>query len=48
MVQATNRLNGQIVGTMAVLGPTRMEYRKVIAVMNYLHKYLETILKDPK
>ena len=26
MVQATYRLNGQIVGTMAVLGPTRMEY----------------------
>ena len=25
MVQATYRLNGQIVGTMAVLGPTRME-----------------------
>ena len=48
MVQATYRLNGQIVGTMAVLGPTRMEYRKVIAVMNYLHKYLETILKEPK
>ena len=48
MVQATYRLNGQIVGTMAVLGPTRMEYRKVMAVMNYLHKYLETILKDPQ
>lgn len=46
MVQATYRLNGQIVGTMAVLGPTRMEYRKVMAVMNYLHKYLETILND--
>ena len=29
MVQATYRLNGQIVGTMAVLGPTRMEYGKV-------------------
>ena len=48
MVQATYRLNGEIVGTMAVLGPTRMEYRKVIAVMNYLHKYLETILKNPE
>jgi len=45
MVQATYRLNGQIVGTMAVLGPTRMEYRKVIAVMDYLHKYLENMLK---
>lgn len=44
MVQATCRLNGQIVGTMAVLGPTRMEYGKVISVMVYLHKYLKTIL----
>ena len=44
MVQATYRLNGQIVGTMAVLGPTRMEYGKVFSVMDYLHKYLKTIL----
>ena len=44
MVQAAYRLNGQIVGTMAVLGPTRMEYGKVISVMDYLHKYLKTIL----
>ena len=44
MVHATYRLNGQIVGTMAVLGPTRMEYGKVISVMDYLHKYLKTIL----
>lgn len=44
MVQATYRLNGQIVGTMAVLGPTRMEYGKVISVMDYMHKYLKTIL----
>ena len=43
MVQATYRLNGKIVGTMAVLGPTRMEYGKVITVMDSLHKYLKTI-----
>ncbi len=46
MVQATYRLNGQIVGTMAVLGPTRMEYGKVIAVMDYLHKYLKTMFEQ--
>lgn len=46
MVQATYRLNGEIVGTMAALGPTRMEYRKVISVMSYLHRYLETILRQ--
>lgn len=45
MVQATYRLNGKIVGTMAVLGPTRMEYGKVISVMDYLHRYLKTIFE---
>lgn len=46
MVQATYRLNGQIVGIMAVLGPTRMEYGKVISVMDYLHKYLKTMFAN--
>ena len=44
MVQATYRLNGQIVGTFAVLGPTRMKYGKVISVMDYLHKHLQAVL----
>lgn len=48
MVQVTYRLNGQVVGTMAVLGPTRMEYSKVISVMDYLHKYLKTIFQQEK
>ena len=48
MVQATYRLNGKIVGTMAVLGPTRMEYGKVINVMDYLHKYLKTMFEQDK
>ena len=48
MVHATYRLNGKIVGTMAVLGPTRMEYGKVITVMDYLHKYLKTIFEQEK
>lgn len=43
MVRATYRLNGHVVGTMAVLGPTRMEYSKVISVMDYLHRYLQSI-----
>ncbi len=45
MVQATYRLNGQIIGTFAVLGPTRMKYGKVIGVMDYLHKYLQAVVK---
>ena len=48
MVQATYRLNGKIVGTMAVLGPTRMEYGKLITVMDYLYKYLKTMFEQDK
>ena len=33
---------------MAVLGPTRMEYGKVITVMDYLHKYLKTMFEQDK
>ena len=44
MIQATYHLNGQVVGTLAVLGPTRMEYRKVISVMDYLHHYLKVVM----
>lgn len=46
MVQATYRLGGQIVGTFAVLGPTRMQYAKVMSVMDYLHHYLQAVLTD--
>lgn len=48
MVQATYRLNGRVVGTMAVLGPTRMEYGKVISVMDYLHHYLKMMFDESK
>ena len=48
MIQATYRLNGQVVGTMAVLGPTRMEYCKVISVMDYLHNYLQVVFDKAK
>lgn len=48
MVQATYRLNGRVVGTMAVLGPTRMEYGKIISVMDYLHQYLSNIFEEDR
>lgn len=48
MVQATYRLNGKVIGTMAVLGPTRMEYQKVISVIDYLHQYLRIMFDNKK
>ena len=46
MVQATYRFDGQIVGAIAVLGPTRMEYGKIVAVLEFMHSHLGEILKQ--
>lgn len=48
VVQATYRLDGQIVGTVAVLGPTRMEYRKIISILDFMHSHLGEILRKYK
>ncbi|MDR3588560.1 MAG: heat-inducible transcriptional repressor HrcA [Negativicutes bacterium] len=48
MVQATYRVDGQEIGTLAVLGPTRMEYGKIISVLEFMHRHLGDILKKYK
>lgn len=48
MVQATYRVDGQEIGTLAVLGPTRMEYGKIMAVLEFMHRHLGEILKKYK
>lgn len=48
MVQATYSIEGQVVGTIAVLGPTRMDYGKVMAILEFMHGHLGEILKKYK
>lgn len=48
MVQATYRVDGQVVGTVAVLGPTRMDYGKVMSVLEFMHNHLGEVLKKYK
>lgn len=48
MVQATYRVDGQVIGTLAVLGPTRMEYGKIMAVLEFMHRHLGDLLKKYK
>ncbi|MFD0958614.1 heat-inducible transcriptional repressor HrcA [Paenibacillus chungangensis] len=38
LITATYAIDGQVLGTLGILGPTRMEYGKVISVLNYLSK----------
>lgn len=45
IIRATYHLDGQPLGTIAVLGPTRMEYGKVIALLEFMNKNMARILK---
>lgn len=48
VVQATYRIEGQVVGTVAVMGPTRMDYGKVMSVLGFMHDHLGDLLKKYK
>ena len=45
VIQASFRIDGQTVGTLAVLGPTRMEYARTMAAIEFMQKHMEQILK---
>lgn len=40
LVTATYSINNEIIGSIGVIGPTRMEYSKVIASLNYISKII--------
>ncbi|GAB2703681.1 heat-inducible transcriptional repressor HrcA [Paenibacillus thermoaerophilus] len=44
LVTATYSVDGEHIGTIGVLGPTRMEYGKVIRLLNYLSKNMSNLL----
>lgn len=46
VVSATYRVDGVSIGTISVLGPTRMDYSKVISSLEYMQKMLEKKMLD--
>ena len=46
LVTATYRIGTMPVGTMGVIGPTRMPYGKVVSVLDYMSKSLGSILTN--
>jgi heat-inducible transcriptional repressor len=44
LITATYSLEGRNIGTIGILGPTRMEYAKVMGILNHLAKELPLIL----
>ena len=45
IITATYRLNGELLGTIAVLGPTRMEYAKAMSLLEYMNDNLTEVIK---
>lgn len=44
LITATYRIEGEAVGTIGILGPTRMEYARVIRILDILSKDLSKFL----
>ena len=45
LITATYHLDGELLGTIAVLGPTRMEYAKAMSLLEYMNKNLTEVIK---
>lgn len=45
VVRAQFTANGEVIGSMAVLGPTRMQYEKVVGMMYFMQHQLNKLLK---
>ena len=45
IITATYHLDGELLGSMAVLGPTRMEYGRTMSLLNYMNQNLTEVIK---
>ncbi|SDK37466.1 heat-inducible transcriptional repressor HrcA [Natronincola ferrireducens] len=45
LVTATYKVNGNIVGRLSVIGPTRMDYSNVVGTLNQISQYINELLR---
>ncbi len=45
LITATYSLEGQLLGTIGILGPTRMDYAKVIKLLDHLSKDMTQLME---
>ena len=48
MVKATYQVGGQVVGSIGVVGPTRMDYARMVAMVELIASALSELLTDMK
>lgn len=46
VIKTTYKINGRVVGTIGIIGPTRMDYRKLINEINVMTKELSNLLSN--
>lgn len=46
VVRAQFSSSGRVIGSVAVVGPTRMQYSKIIGMMRFMQQRLDTLLKN--
>ncbi len=46
VVTTSYKMGGQKVGTIGILGPTRMDYARVVSTLSHLVKYMDHILRN--
>ena len=47
IILKTFKVNGKVVGAIGVIGPQRMEYPKVVAMVEYLAKCISSTIQNP-
>jgi heat-inducible transcriptional repressor len=47
VISAPYQVNGEVVGTLGVIGPTRMAYERLIPIVDITSKLVSSALSDP-
>lgn len=48
IIKARFAVGGEVIGSLAVLGPVRMDYDKIIGLLYFMQKHMEDMLKEKK
>jgi heat-inducible transcriptional repressor len=46
VITTSYQVDGEVLGTLGVVGPMRIEYGRMMAVVNYLARFIERALSD--
>ncbi len=45
-VTATYQINGKVIGSVGIIGPTRMDYENAVTIVEFMTQHLSEVLKD--